>query len=216
MSVSPRVDDGASPLPSVAIVGDDDGVIRRRLERVLAASSLRACDASEADVLILACQAFRSGEVDDVRELCVQHPDTQVLIAGRPEDATRVRQALAAGASGFITELDALVPAVVAVAAGHLCLPAAYRRQVARPTFTTREKQILGLVVMGMSNGEIGRKLYLAESTVKSHLSSAFNKLGVRSRNDATALILDPASGLGPGILRISEELPGTQRLALR
>jgi len=67
-----------------------------------------------------------------------------------------------------------------------------------------REKQVLGMVVMGFSNGEIANKLVLAESTIKSHLSSAFSKLGVRSRGEATELILDPVNGLGPGILSIA------------
>ena len=46
------------------------------------------------------------------------------------------------------------------------------------------------MVVMGMSNKAIAGKLFLAESTVKCHLSSAFSKLGVRSRNEAADLIL--------------------------
>ena len=71
---------------------------------------------------------------------------------------------------------------------------------------SAREKQILGLVVMGLMNSEIAARLFLAESTVKSHLSSAFRKLGVRSRTEASELILDPERGLGTGILAISEE----------
>ena len=46
----------------------------------------------------------------------------------------------------------------------------------------------------------------VTESNVKSHLTSAFSKLGVSSRNAAAELILDHESGLGPGILRISPE----------
>jgi DNA-binding NarL/FixJ family response regulator len=87
-----------------------------------------------------------------------------------------------------------------------LSLPRDARDVVARPKLSTREKQILGMVVLGFSNGEIASKLSLAESTVKSHLSSSFSKLGVRSRNEATAMILDPDGGLGTGILAISEE----------
>jgi DNA-binding NarL/FixJ family response regulator len=59
---------------------------------------------------------------------------------------------------------------------------------------------------MGFSNAEIARQLFVTEATVKSHLSSAFSKLGVRSRAEATARILDPEHGLGTGILSISDD----------
>jgi DNA-binding NarL/FixJ family response regulator len=62
------------------------------------------------------------------------------------------------------------------------------------------------MVVMDFSNAEIAQKLFLSESNVKNHLSSAFAKLGVKSRSAAAELILDGESGLGPGILRISPE----------
>ena len=217
MATSPAYVSGLPTTVTVAVVAEDDDV-RRRLDGVIAASGLVPGDAADAGVLLLGCLAFRAVEATAVRELCAAHPTAEVLVVSRSEDTARVRRALEAGASGYVSvdEADyALAPAIAAVAAGQLCLPPAYRRQIAKPTFTTREKQILGLVVMGMSNAEIGRKLFLAESTVKSHLSSAFSKLGVRSRNEASALILDPSSGLGPGILRISEELPGVRRLSL-
>ena len=67
-----------------------------------------------------------------------------------------------------------------------------------------RERQILAMVVIDFSNAEIARKLFVSESNVKNHLSSAFQKLGVKSRSAAAELILDGESGLGPGILRIS------------
>ncbi len=71
-------------------------------------------------------------------------------------------------------------------------------------SLSMREKQVLSMIVMGSTNAEIATKLFLAESTVKSHLSSAYNKLGVCSRKDAASRILDPLQGLGPGILAIS------------
>ena len=55
------------------------------------------------------------------------------------------------------------------------------------------------MVVLDFSNAEIARKLVVTESNVKNHLTSAFSKLGVTSRNEAAELILDPDSGLGPG-----------------
>jgi predicted transcriptional regulator len=59
---------------------------------------------------------------------------------------------------------------------------------------------------MWYMNSQIAERLFLSESTVKSHLSSAFGKLGVRSRNEAVNLILDSERGLGMGILALGGE----------
>ena len=58
----------------------------------------------------------------------------------------------------------------------------------------------------GCTNAQIADELFLAESTVKSHLSSAFSKLGVSSRNEAATMILDPDRGRGLGIAKIAPE----------
>jgi len=100
----------------------------------------------------------------------------------------------------------ALGPCVQAVLAGQTCVPRQNWQQIDPPALSSREKQILGLVVMGYMNGQIAEQLFLAESTVKSHLSSAFGKLGVRSRHEAVDLILDSERGLGMGILALGGE----------
>jgi DNA-binding CsgD family transcriptional regulator len=104
-----------------------------------------------------------------------------------------------------------LGPTLEAVAVGQRALPGEIRAILDRPSLSPRERQILAMVVLDFSNADIARKLYLSESNVKNHLSSAFAKLGVSSRNEAAELILDRDSGLGPGILRImpEESLPG-------
>ena len=120
-----------------------------------------------------------------------------------------LRQALAAGVGGVVlaeTVEECLVPCLEAVAAGQVCVPRAQSAQIDAASLSPRERQILGLVVMGYMNGEIASQLVVAESTVKSHLSSAFAKLGVKSRSEAADLILDSERGLGMGILAIGGE----------
>jgi DNA-binding NarL/FixJ family response regulator len=102
-----------------------------------------------------------------------------------------VRRAIEKGAAGVIDarELDtSLAPALAALRAGLTVVPRRRSRQVVRPALTHRERQVLALVCEGRTNAEIGRSLFLAESTVKCHLSTAFSKLGVASRREAAAL----------------------------
>jgi len=122
-----------------------------------------------------------------------------------------LRKALDAGIDGFVAAEsidESLGATAAAVLAGQVVVPRQLLRQIARPNLSAREKQTLGMVIMGFTNAEIAGKLYLAESTIKTHLSSAFDKLGVRSRHEAAALILDPETGLGPGILGIPDAEP--------
>jgi len=134
---------------------------------------------------------------------------TPVVVVCAPIQRWGIRAALTAGAAGVVLydELDsALAPCLQAVQAGQTCVPRGHWRQIDPPALSSREKQILGLVVMGYMNGQIAERLFLAESTVKSHLSSAFGKLGVRSRHEAVNLILDPDGGLGLGVLGLGGE----------
>jgi DNA-binding NarL/FixJ family response regulator len=133
----------------------------------------------------------------------------QVVVICPEIERWEVRAVLAAGAAGVVLEREianTLDPCLQAVRVGQICVPRQQWRQIAPPALSMREKQILGLVVMGYMNSQIAERLFLAESTVKSHLSSAFGKLGVRSRNEAVNLILDSERGLGMGILALGGE----------
>jgi DNA-binding NarL/FixJ family response regulator len=132
-----------------------------------------------------------------------------VVLAPAGAKRDEARAVIAQGADAVLLDEDVpalLVPAVRAALAGLLALSAPLGAAVERPPLTPREKQILALVVMGYTNREIADQLVVAESTVKSHLFSAFRRLGVRSRSEAVALITDPSRGLGSGILTIARE----------
>jgi DNA-binding NarL/FixJ family response regulator len=135
--------------------------------------------------------------------------EAHVVLVCSTIDRWEVREAVAAGVTGIVLRSQlatTLAPCLRAVRAGQLCIPYRNRRQLERPVLSSREKQILGLVVMGYMNRQIADQLFLAESTVKSHLSSAFGKLEVHSRNEAVDLILDPQHGLDLGILTLGGE----------
>jgi len=85
-------------------------------------------------------------------------------------------------------------------------VPRALGRQIATRPLSHREKEILALVIRGLTNRQIAGRLYLAESTVKTHVSSAFRKLDVRSRAEAAARIEDPDDGYGMGILALAAD----------
>jgi DNA-binding NarL/FixJ family response regulator len=139
---------------------------------------------------------------------------TRILILTTFHLDDYVTEALSAGASGFLLKEatgDQLVEAVRVVSAGEAMLaPSVTRRLLERMAedparaaddgrqirdlLSVREVDVLLLVARGLSNAEIGAKLHLAETTVKSHVQSLLAKLGVRDRVQAAVAAYD--SGL--------------------
>lgn len=203
---------------SVTVVAADP---RRRLSLETAAELLgcRSCavsaavselpgEAGTASVFLMALGAGRTEDSKAIAEVRERFPEAHVLLV-LPAPCAGDRRFAAIGADGIVYENDLdrmLAPALAALESGLAVLPHDLNASNMSPKLSSREKQVLAMVVMGYTNIEIATKLFLAESTVKSHLSSSFRKLGVTSRKDAAARILDPDSGLGPGILAISGE----------
>jgi DNA-binding NarL/FixJ family response regulator len=166
-------------------------------------------DDAAPSLIVLHVDGVLSGAVVRDVESLGAAAGTPVVIVCADIRPGELRLVLAAGASGVVLEgqmASTLGPSLEATRTGQVCVPRQHCRQVEPAALSPREKQILGLVVMGYMNGQIAEQLFLAESTVKSHLSSAFGKLGVRSRNEAVDLILDPERGLGMGILALGGE----------
>ena len=159
------------------------------------------------DLLVLHMEEIGTDGLSLIAELNREWPDVPIVVVCESIDRRSARRAVDAGIDGLVVSDQigsVLGPTVAAVLAGQTAIPRTLRASLRGPSLSFREKQVLGMVVMGLTNGEIASRLFLAESTVKSHLSAAFRKLGVQSRSEAASLILDPQGSLGPGILAIT------------
>ncbi|HEY7472279.1 MAG TPA: response regulator transcription factor [Gemmatimonadota bacterium] len=162
-------------------------------------------------VLVIAPLAPRDGSV--VGRVRARLPEARIVACSRPVESPTIRWALELGLDGLIWSdrvEQCLEPTVRAVHAGQVVVPRDLLQSKRVPEFTNREKQALSMVIMGLTNHEIAEKLFVSENTVKSHLYTAYKKLGVHSRAEAQRLITDPDQGLGAGILAITA--PGLTR----
>jgi len=143
-------------------------------------------------ILVFACDVDTPREMASLRRLRRELSQPAVVVISPPATGTGVRRALDAGADAivFAPELElTLATAVRAVSIGQSVVPRKLRTSVERPVLSHRENQVLALVRDGLTNAEIAERLYLAESTIKSHLSSIFTKFGVRSRKEVAAAV---------------------------
>jgi DNA-binding NarL/FixJ family response regulator len=170
---------------------------------------LASCNGNSPACVVVAAERPDRSAVSTVRLIRAKLEGASAVLVCRRARGTEVRRALELGVDGVVLEDeadDALAAVVAVVCAGQVSVPSGRRAEVRAQALTTREKQILALVITGLTNAQIANKLFLAESTIKSHLSSAFSKLGVSSRNEAASLILDPERGRGLGIRTIRPE----------
>jgi DNA-binding NarL/FixJ family response regulator len=174
------------------------------------------------DVVIMDVRMPRLDGIEATRRLVAQgNGAPRVLVLTTFDLDEYVAEALRAGAAGFMLK-DApprqLAEAVRTVADGEALLaPAVTRRLIERyvmrapdaaaqrarfDDLTEREREVLQLITRGLSNAEIGERLYLSEATVKAHVTRVLNKLGVRDRVQAVVLayetgLVEPGAGDG-------------------
>jgi len=145
-------------------------------------------------ILVLVCDVDLPREMATLRRLRREVAGPAIVAVSPTATATGVRRALDAGADAIVFEPlleSTLAVTVSAVGSGQSVVPRAMRASVERPAFSHRERQVLTYVSQGLTNAQIADELFLSESTIKSHLSSAFAKFGVRSRREAAALFLE-------------------------
>jgi len=152
--------------------------------------------------VILICDIDRPHEMATLRSLRRELRGPAIVAVSPAATATGVRRALDAGADAVVFEPEleqTLAVAVSAVESGQSVVPRNMRASVERTAFSHRERQVLSFVSEGLTNAQIAERLFLSESTVKSHLSSAFAKIGVRSRREAAALFIELEQAHAPG-----------------
>ncbi len=192
------------------LLADDHPVVREGLSAILeSADGIRVVGqaGSGEEAVLLAARLvpdvvlldLRMGGMDGVAAtgpILRESPRTKVVIVTTYEDDADILRAVEAGAAGYLlkgTSRTDLVQAVLAAARGETVLtpslaPKLFRaRTVEAPLLSEREREVLGLVGEGLTNAEIGRRLFVGEATVKTHLLRTFKKLSV---SDRTAAVL--------------------------
>jgi DNA-binding NarL/FixJ family response regulator len=145
-------------------------------------------------IAILVCDLDKPEGMATLRRTREKLQRLAIVAVSPPATATGVRRGLDGGADAIVFEPmieSTLAVTVSAVGSGQSVVPRELRASVQRPTLSHRERQVLTFVSQGLTNSQIAEELFLSESTVKSHLSSAFAKFGVRSRREAAALFLE-------------------------
>jgi DNA-binding NarL/FixJ family response regulator len=191
---------------SSAIVIAEEAGLKARIAAVLEAHGLGPTEQIDAPsvitefeldgstIVVFVCDIDAPQEMTSLRRLCREAPEPGIVVISLPATGAGVRRTLDAGADALVFEPElelTLAATIQAVASGQSVVPRKLRASVERPSLSHREHQVLTLVHQGMTNAEIAEHLFLAESTIKSHLASVFTKFGVHSRKEAAAVFVD-------------------------
>jgi len=178
---------------------------------ITAAEEIDTTAVDQSTIFAFVCDIDEASGMAALRRLRRDQGDAAIIVISPPATGTSVRRALDAGADAIVFEPEietTLAVTALAVASGQSVVPRKLRASIERPAFSHRERQVLALVSKGLTNSEIAERMLLAQSTVKSHLSSAFTKLGIRSRKEVTALLLDPEQARSVGLIGVGGPIP--------
>jgi DNA-binding NarL/FixJ family response regulator len=171
--------------PDLEVVGQADGV----------ESGWQAVQALQPDVLVCDVTMVDGTGIDLARRARAARADLGIVVLTMHGDDDTLFAALDAGASSLVLKSAGLEDVLVAVRRAALApdvfsaagLGAAMRRRANddRPRLTQRETEVLQLLKEGLSIHQVARRLFLSESTVKTHVAKLYDKLGATNRAQA-------------------------------
>lgn len=189
---------------------DDHKVVRLGLEQLLQTftdvevvgsatggeGAVTLCRELQPDVLLLDLQMPEVDGIEATRRVASESPGTRVVVFTSFSDRDGIVRALDAGAVGYLlkdAEPEEIHEAIRAASRGEapitpraaMALLADRRERAPGVDLTGREREVLILVVEGLANKQIARRLGISEKTVKGHLTNLFQRIGVTDRTQA-------------------------------
>jgi DNA-binding NarL/FixJ family response regulator len=193
------------------LIVDDHFVVREGLISIIrresglavvgeAANGMEAVEAYERllpDVTIMDLRMPVLGGVEAIAAIRKRHPQSRVLVLSNFEGDEDIYAAVEAGAMGYLLKHSSgnqIVPAIHALMAGENWIPPEVAAQLnhreRNESLSSRERDIVRLLVLGEANKEIADALDITEQTVKSHVKNILAKLQVRDRTEAVTVAL--------------------------
>jgi NarL family two-component system response regulator LiaR len=204
-----------TPIPGVLIV-DDHPLMRQGIRLALRScpeftivgeagtgeEALRLVERVHPQIILVDLVMPGMDGISTIRALHARVPEASILVLTSYEEGNLVQEALQAGAIGYQCKsllMANLVQSIRLVAAGkpslgpvaaHVLVQATRRGRALGDDLTQRERDVLGLLVLGLSNAAIAEQLMIAQATVKFHVRGIRTKLGTANRTETAAIAI--------------------------